>query len=114
MLFLASQDVDQGFGCLACYLRKWDSRSRPELLAAFIAAFHPTDGTPVLPGHLDRAANWKGFCRLHEFYVWEKTFKHMHNHCFRKFLFQSGVDGTGMDNVSCQVKTADDPMMAYV
>ncbi len=95
-------------------MRKFDSRSREELLAAFVAAFHATDGSAVLPGHLDRAANWKEFCKKHKFYVFENTFKHMHNHSFRKFLFKSGVDGTGMANVSCQVKMADDPTMAYV
>jgi hypothetical protein len=82
-------------------------------LLAYRAAFQPTDGTPVLTGNLDRAANWRAFCLEQKFYKYKKTFKHMHNHSFRKFLFQTGMDDKGMANVSCQVKTADDPNMAY-
>jgi hypothetical protein len=96
------------------FLRSHDSRSREELLLAFKTAFRPKDGTPVLTGNLDRAANWRAFCKQQQFYNHEKTFKHMHNNKWRKFLFQRGQTKKGVANVSCQVKTADDPKMAFV
>jgi hypothetical protein len=89
-----------------------DSGSREELLKAYLASYHPKDGTPVLPGHLDRATNWRAWCKMHEFYK-EDTFKNMHTNHFRKFLFKRGEDDAGRDNVSCQVKTADEEILAF-
>jgi hypothetical protein len=114
---LSSQDVDQAFGCLACYLDTHNSGSRTELLAAFSASYHPKDGTPVLPIHLDRCGNWKDWTAKHNFYNNHSTFKNMHNHKLRKFLFKRGIQTVAnrqIDNVSCQVKTADSDKLAYM
>jgi hypothetical protein len=109
----ASQDCDQIFGCLATHLSKCNCHDREQLLRLLQACFHPSDGCPVYPSHLDRVTNWRQWCIDLEFYEYNTTFKNMHTNGFRKFLFKRGIDGEGMENVSCQVKTLDLESIAY-